>query len=181
MKKLILLILILVSGMMPTWAQSAAADDIAQLQKEMYQLYNKNDETAFVDITNKLKEAAQKAGDERTFYKAWSNQALYFANHQQRNKGQLIAKDMQHYALNHDHKYGIYTGTHVMGTIQSMMGDYQEGIQNFKKASAREFSQRECGSLVDRIGQNQPYQQKNPSGHRRCRTSPEGTQYQCHA
>ena len=134
MKKLILLILILVSGMMPTWAQSAAADDIAQLQKEMYQLYNKNDETAFVDITNKLKEAAQKAGDERTFYKAWSNQALYFANHQQRNKGQLIAKDMQHYALNHDHKYGIYTGTHVMGTIQSMMGDYQEGIQNFKKA-----------------------------------------------
>ena len=58
---------------MPTWAQSAAADDIAQLQKEMYQLYNKNDETAFVDITNKLKEAAQKANDERTFYKAWSN------------------------------------------------------------------------------------------------------------
>ena len=79
------------SGMIPTWAQSAAADDIAQLQKEMYQLYNKNDETAFVDITNKLKEAAQKANDERTFYKAWSNQALYFANHQQRNKGQLIA------------------------------------------------------------------------------------------
>ena len=115
MKKLILLILILVSGMIPTWAQSAAADDIAQLQKQMYQLYNKNDETAFVDITNKLKVAAQKAGDERTFYKAWANQALYFANHQQRNKGQLIAKDMQQYALNHDHKYGIYTGTHVMG------------------------------------------------------------------
>ena len=134
MKKLILLILILMSSMIPTWAQSAVADDIAQLQKEMYQLYNKNDETAFVDITNKLKEAAQKANDERTFYKAWSNQALYFANHQQRNKGQLIAKDMQQYALNHDHKYGIYTGTHVMGTIQSMMGDYQEGIQNFKKA-----------------------------------------------
>ena len=40
MKKLILLILILMSSMIPTWAQSAAADDIAQLQKEMYQLYN---------------------------------------------------------------------------------------------------------------------------------------------
>ena len=63
MKKLILLVMILMSGMMPTWAQSAAADDIAQLQKEMYQLYNKNDETAFVDITNKLKEAAQKANE----------------------------------------------------------------------------------------------------------------------
>ena len=134
MVKIILFIMLFVSGTIGTWAQPVADDDIKQLQKQMYQLYNKNDEAAFIDITNQLKEAAQKAGDERTFYKAWSNQALYFANHQQRNKGQLTAKDMQQYALNHDHKYGIYTGTHVMGTIQSMMGDYQEGIQNFRKA-----------------------------------------------
>ena len=134
MVKIILLIMFFVSGTIGTWAQPVADDDIKQLQKQMYQLYNKNDEEAFIDITNQLKEAALKAGDERTFYKAWSNQALYFANHQQRNKGQLTAKDMQQYALNHDHKYGIYTGTHVMGTIQSMMGDYQEGIQNFRKA-----------------------------------------------
>ena len=39
------------SGMIPTWAQTVVADDIEQLQKQMYQLYNKNDETAFVDIT----------------------------------------------------------------------------------------------------------------------------------
>ena len=134
MVKIILFIMLFVSGTIGTWAQPVADDDIKQLQKQMYQLYNKNDEEAFIDITNQLKEAAQKVGDERTFYKAWSNQALYFANHQQRNKGQLTAKDMQQYALNHDHKYGIYTGTHVMGTIQSMMGDYQEGIQNFRKA-----------------------------------------------
>ena len=122
------------SGITQTWAQPVAADDIEQLQKQMYQLYNKNDEASFIDVTNRLKEAAQKAGDERTFYKAWANQALYFANHQQRNRGQLTAKDMQQYALTHDHKYGIYTGTHVMGTIQAMMGDYQEGTQNFRKA-----------------------------------------------
>ena len=134
MAKFILLVLLLVSGTLRTWAQPVATDDIGQLQKQMYQLYNKNDETAFIDVTNQLKDAAQKAGDERTFYKAWGNQALYFANHQQRNRGQLTAKDMQQYALNHGHKFGIYTGTHVMGTIQSMMGDYQEGIQNFNKA-----------------------------------------------
>ena len=134
MTKLMLLILLLVSGMIQTWAKPVAADDIEQLQKEMYQLYNKNDEAAFIDVTNRLKEVAQKAGDERTFYKAWANQALFFANHQQRNRGQLTAKDMQQYALNHGQKFGIYTGTHVMGTIQSMMSDYQEGTQNFKKA-----------------------------------------------
>ena len=136
MAKFILLILLFLSGAGRTWAQPVAADDIGQLQKQMYQLYNKGDEAAFIDVTNRLKETAQKAGDERTFYKAWANQALYFANHQQRNRGQLTAKDMQQYALTHDHKYGIYTGTHVMGTIQSMMGDYQEGIQNFRKAIA---------------------------------------------
>ena len=116
------------------WAQPEASDDIGQLQERMYQLYNKNDEAAFIDITNQLKEVARKAGEERTFYKAWANQALYFANHQQRNRGQLTAKDMQQYALANGHKYGIYTGTHVMGTIQAMMGDYQEGVQNFRKA-----------------------------------------------
>ena len=126
--------ILMLLAIIQTWAQPVAANDIEQLQKQMYQLYNKNDEAAFIDVTNQLKEAAQKAGDERTFYKAWANQALYFANHQQRNKGQLTAKDMQQYALNHGHKYGIYTGTHVMGTIQAMMGDYQEGIQNFNKA-----------------------------------------------
>ena len=130
----ILLILFLVYGMLPTWAQPVAGDDIGQLQKQMYQLYGKNDETAFIDVTNRLKEAAQRAGDERAFYKAWANQALYFASHQQRNRGQLTAKDMQQHALTHDHKFGIYTGTHVMGTIQTMMGDYEEGTQNFRKA-----------------------------------------------
>jgi len=134
MTKFILLFLLLTPGMFRMSAQPVAADDITQLQKEMYQLYSKNDEAAFIDVTNRLKEAAEKAGNERTFYKAWANQALYFANHQQRNRGQLTAKDMQQHALTHDHKYGIYTGTHVMGTIQTMMGDYQEGAQNFRKA-----------------------------------------------
>lgn len=136
MNKVVLLILILVSDIWPVWAQSVAVDDIQQLQKEMYQLYNQRDEAAFTDVINRLKEAAQKAGDERTFYKAWANQALFFANRQQRNRGQLTAKDIQQYALAHDHKFGIYTGTHVMGTIQCMMGDYQDGIQNFQKAIA---------------------------------------------
>ena len=136
MNKVVLLILILVSDIWPVWAQSVAVDDIQQLQKEMYQLYNQRDEAAFIDVINRLKEAAQKAGDERTFYKAWANQALFFANRQQRNRGQLSAKDIQQYALAHDHKFGIYTGTHVMGTIQCMMGDYQDGIQNFQKAIA---------------------------------------------
>ena len=54
MARLILLVLLLVSGMGHTWAQPVAADDIGQLQKQMYQLYSKNDEAAFIDVTDRL-------------------------------------------------------------------------------------------------------------------------------
>ena len=47
MKQFILLILILMSGMIPTWAQTVVADDIEQLQKQMYQLYNKKRRDGF--------------------------------------------------------------------------------------------------------------------------------------
>ena len=66
MPKLFLLILIAVCAPLRAWAQTSAAADIEQLQKQMYQLYNKNDETAFLDVTNQLKDAAHKAGDEPT-------------------------------------------------------------------------------------------------------------------
>ena len=46
MAKFILLILLFLSDAGRTWAQSVAADDIGQLQKQMYQLYNKGDEAA---------------------------------------------------------------------------------------------------------------------------------------
>ena len=49
MNKVVLLILILVSDIWPVWAQSVAVDDIQQLQKEMYQLYNQRDEAAFIN------------------------------------------------------------------------------------------------------------------------------------
>ena len=42
MAKNILLILLLMSSMLRSWAQAGIADDIVQLQKEMYQLYNKD-------------------------------------------------------------------------------------------------------------------------------------------
>lgn len=105
MVKIILFIMLFVSGTIGTWAQPVADDDIKQLQKQMYQLYNKNDEEAFIDITNQLKEAAQKVGDERTFYKAWSNQALYFANHQQRNKGHATVCPEPRPQIRHLHWY----------------------------------------------------------------------------
>ena len=49
----ILLILFLVYGMLPTWAQPVAGDDIGTRPKQMYQRYGKHDETAIDDVANR--------------------------------------------------------------------------------------------------------------------------------
>lgn len=62
MNKVVLLILILVSDIWPVWAQSVAVDDIQQLQKEMYQLYNQRDEAAFIDVRDQPAEGGGPEG-----------------------------------------------------------------------------------------------------------------------
>ena len=54
---------------------------IARLQADMYRLFSTNHVDSFNLVVEQLKEAAQQVGDERTFYKAWGNQAMYnFSN-----------------------------------------------------------------------------------------------------
>lgn len=111
-------------------------DGIKQLQKQMYDLYSsrKTPLEQFMDVTNRLKEATLKAGDTHLFYRTWSNQALFHANNQRRNKGLQIAKELQEYALNHDDKFGIFSGTYVTGCILSMMGNYEQARNTLKEA-----------------------------------------------
>ena len=63
---------------------NASGDDdrIAQLEKEMYRYYSSNAADSFMLITDQLIEACREAGpsQERLFYKAWSNQAIYNFN-----------------------------------------------------------------------------------------------------
>lgn len=111
-------------------------DGIKQLQKQMYDLYSsrRTPLEQFMDVTNRLKEATLKAGDTHLFYRTWSNQALFHANNQRRNKGLQIAKELQEYALNHDDKFGIFSGTYVTGCILSMMGNYEQARNTLKEA-----------------------------------------------
>ncbi|MBQ2210519.1 MAG: SpoIIE family protein phosphatase [Prevotella sp.] len=111
-------------------------DDIRQLQKKMYDMYSSRatKESDFFSVTDHLKETAQKTGDERTFYRAWSNQALFSANRQKRNQGLRIAKEMQEYAVSHNNKYGIYSSTYVAGCILYMMGSFKEARENLLQA-----------------------------------------------
>ena len=84
------------------------AATIEQLEKEMYRLYPTRNVDEFMDVTDRLKEASLKAGNEGLFYRAWANQAYFLFSKIDRQKGMDIAKAMNEYSKQHDSKLGIY-------------------------------------------------------------------------
>lgn len=88
--------------------EDITAATIEQLEKEMYRLYPTRNVDEFMDATERLKEAALKAGEEGLFYRAWANQASFNFTKIDRQKGMDIAKAMNEYSKQHDSKLGIY-------------------------------------------------------------------------
>lgn len=129
----VILVLMGMLYMLPaSMAQTAA--DIKQLQNEMYKYFSTTDKEKFFEVTEQLKEVSRKAGDDRSFYKAWGNQAIFEGRNQRRSHGLEIAKQLQDYATATNDKFGIYTGGHVSASILHMMGDHPNAIIGFKRS-----------------------------------------------
>jgi len=88
--------------------ENTATATIKQLQQEMYRLYSTHDIDEFLDVTERLKEASLKAGEEGLFYRTWANQASFTFTKISRQKGAEIAKAMNDYSQQHDSKLGLY-------------------------------------------------------------------------
>ena len=88
--------------------EKVATATIEQLEKEMYRLFPTQNADEFTDVTERLKEASLKAGNEGLFYRAWANQAFFIFSKINRQKGMEIAKAMNEYSKQHDSKLGIY-------------------------------------------------------------------------
>ena len=115
-------------------AQKTASDEVNRLQARMYKLYNGYDYDEFISATDSLKRAAEEAGDDRMFYRAWANQVLYSSNRQRRSRAMQIAKEMQEHAIKRGNKWGIYNGLHVSAFAHEQMENREEAIKGFKKA-----------------------------------------------
>ena len=88
--------------------KDVATATIEQLEKDMYRLYPTRNVDEFMDVTERLKAASLKAGNEGLFYRAWANQAYFNFLKIDRQKGMEIAKAMNEYSKQHDSKLGIY-------------------------------------------------------------------------
>ena len=115
-------------------AQDDATATIEQLQKEMYRLYSTDNSDEFMDVTDRLKEATLKAGDEALFYRTWSNQASYTFVKISREKGAEIAKAMNDYSQKHDSKLGIYYSSLTNASQAGTLRMEEDALKLYMKA-----------------------------------------------
>ena len=137
MKKNIIIALTLIMATLTAAAQTSSGDDrIAQLEKDMYRYYSSNASDSFMLITDQLIEACREAGpsQERLFYKAWSNQAIYSFNKVNRTRGLEQAQQIHDYAYQHDSKFGLYTSTYALATMSSTLRHFAQAEHEFTEA-----------------------------------------------
>ena len=116
---------------------SGAGDDrIAQLEKEMYRYFGSSAIDSFMLITDQLIEACREAGpsQERLFYKAWTNQAIYSFTKVNRTRGLELAHQIHDYAYQHDSKFGLYTSTYALATMSSGLRHFAQAEHEFTEA-----------------------------------------------
>ena len=134
-KPITILIFILLCMPIKMQAQeNSTAATIEQLEKEMYRIYPTHNVDEFMDVTERLKEAALKAGNEGLFYRAWANQASFIFSKIDRQKGMEIAKAMNEYSKQHDSKLGIYYSSLTNANQSSSLRMEEDALKLFLNA-----------------------------------------------
>ena len=128
-------LIVLLCALLSTTAVSAISDDdLMRLEADMLKYIGTNERDKFYQISNQLKEASNKAGNERLFYKSWSKQAVYEATHQNITAALEINKELTKYAQEHDSHRGQYYALHTNGTILMQKDEYEKSEQAFLEA-----------------------------------------------
>ena len=133
--KRLLFALTIVLMPLPMAAQTDSAT-IKLLEKEMYRFFSSSESDSFMLVTERLKEACQEAGasQEHLFYKCWANQAIYYFTRINRNRGLNMAQQVYDYAIQHDSKFGLFTSTYAMATMQGNLRRYDQAEKSFYEA-----------------------------------------------
>ena len=135
-RRLYVAALMAVMAILTATAQVSGEDRIAYLEKQMYRYFSSSENDSFMIVTDELIEACRQAGksQERLFYKAWSNQAIYYflrINHQ---RGLEMANQIHDYASQHDSKFGLYTSTYALATMSSSLRYFDQAEREFNEA-----------------------------------------------
>ena len=88
-------------------------EEINQLEAEMLHYFNTKERSAFIRVTNKLKDVCKKSGDERLYYKAWGCMSIYEAREQNYSQALDITQNILDDARENGSIYGEYAALHA--------------------------------------------------------------------
>ena len=126
--------LFLVIVMMTCLSVKADGNTVTKLRAEMLRYISTPDRAKFTEVTEQLKTLSLEEGDERTFYTAWCNQAIYEATHQFYVRASEIADEIEEYAEDQNSHFGKYSALHARAMIALQKQDYDEAEPAFQKA-----------------------------------------------
>ncbi len=114
--------------------RAAVNEELISLEAEMLKYIDTNDREAFIRASEKLIEASKEAEDERMLFKAWGNQGIYEATHQNYEGALETAKKMIDYARQEGSTYGEYAGIHLRAMTLFEQQNYDEAQRAFLEA-----------------------------------------------
>ena len=117
-----------------TVLQAASHNELTRLEADMQKYFSTNDRDSFTKVAEELKNESKQAGEDRLFYEAWSNQAIYEAAHQNYSKADEMAKALGSYAAQQGSNIGKYFARHTEAAILFQKDDYEPAEQTFLKA-----------------------------------------------
>ena len=132
----VLMLFIMLHASLTTLYAQVDTTELRQLEKDMYRFFSSSETDSFTIVTERLKELclAVGASQERLFYKAWSNQAIYYFSRVERSRGLEAAHQVHDYAHRHNSKFGLYTSTYAMATMMTTLRRYEQAERNFLEA-----------------------------------------------
>ena len=134
MRRIIVFLLLTVTLFSALPAMAQDNKELMRLQSRVLQLISTNERESFAEVSELLKEESLKIGDERAFYKAWSDQAVYEATHQDYRRAEEIADVIGEYAEDQNSYWGHYTALHTKAVISLQRQDYQLAEERFLAA-----------------------------------------------
>ena len=136
MRRIIVFLLLTVTLFSALPAMAQDSKELMRLQSRVLQLISTNERESFAEVSELLKEESLKIGDERAFYKAWNDQAVYEATHQDYRRAEEIADVIGEYAEDQNSYWGHYTALHTKAVISLQRQDYQLAEERFLAAVA---------------------------------------------
>ena len=163
--KLIVLLACLLSS--SSVVQADNNEELLHLESEMLKYITTQERDTFYMVTGQLKSLSQKAGDERHFYKAWGNEAIYEATFQNYNEATKIADELREHARSAGSYYGEYMYLHAYATILLQKHDYDNAEKEFIKAvdfHHRHFPTESAGADLQELMKIANHRKDGPSG-----------------